>query len=317
MREGFVEREKCPVCGKARSKSIFKEFYSSQLLIDYLESFYGKQGGVDIGKVQEGIYELVKCSHCELVYQRYIPNDAMMETLYERWLNPSKVYEKFEKSHNKEYYLTLGDEVAGLIGFFDAKPSDLDFFDFGMGWSNWCKMVQAFGVNVCGTELSQARIDHAKTYGLEIIDLDQLSEKKFDFINTEQVFEHISDPKETLALLVKGLKKNGVIKLSVPNGFDIERRLKVNDWSASKGSINSLNPVAPLEHINCFKTKNLDILADKAGLKRVKVPIPKALNPKEKVNMKEKLKSVMRPIYRTIVPNDYPFDTTYLFYKKK
>ncbi len=317
MGEGFVERKKCPVCEEVKSESIFEEPYGSQLLIQYLESFYGIRGGVDLSKVREGIYELVKCSFCELIYQRYIPNDAMMNTLYERWLDPAMIYEKFEKNHAKEYYLGLADEVAGIIGFFDAKPADLEFFDFGMGWSNWCKMVQAFGVNVCGAELSQARIDHAKNHGLEVIGLSELSEKRFDFINTEQVFEHISNPRETLALLVKGLKNNGLIKLSVPNGFDIERRLKVNDWTAPKGSINSLNPVAPLEHINCFKTKNLDILADKVGLKRVKVQVNRALKPKEKIDMKEKIKGVLRPIYRLIVPNSHPFDTTYLFYKKK
>ena len=58
----------------------------------------------------------------------------------------------------------------------------------------------------------------------------------------------------------------------MPNGEDIEARLKLMDWNAAKGHENSLNAVAPLEHINCFNTETVMTLAQSKGLTLVDIP---------------------------------------------
>ena len=58
--------------------------------------------------------------------------------------------------------------------------------------------------------------------------VEQAENLRFDFINTEQVFEHISEPLETLKELKTLLKPGGIIKISVPTADDINRRLKNN-----------------------------------------------------------------------------------------
>jgi hypothetical protein len=45
------------------------------------------------------------------------------------------------------------------------------------------------------------------------------------------------------------------------------------DWAAPKGSKNSLNPVSPLEHINCFKRATLCTMAGAAGLQAAQLPL--------------------------------------------
>ena len=45
------------------------------------------------------------------------------------------------------------------------------------------------------------------------------------------------------------------------------------DWKAPKNSRNSLNPVAPLEHINCFRRKSLIKMAAIAGMEEVVIPM--------------------------------------------
>jgi SAM-dependent methyltransferase len=87
-----------------------------------------------------------------------------------------------------------------------------------------------------------------------------------DFVNTEQVFEHVPAPRELAKRLAASLKPGGILKICVPYGEDIERRIELGEWQAERGSRHSLDPVAPLEHINCFKFETLRRLAADLGL---------------------------------------------------
>ena len=116
-------------------------------------------------------------------------------------------------------------------------------------------------------------MDYAKSNGIKVISWDEIPKYRFDFINTEQVFEHLAHPLKTLCYLKTSLNKDGLIKLSVPNARNIEHRLKIMDWKSSKDSKNSLNPVAPLEHINFFRRKSLIKMASIAGMKEIFIPI--------------------------------------------
>jgi SAM-dependent methyltransferase len=99
-----------------------------------------------------------------------------------------------------------------------------------------------------------------------VITWDDIPKYRFDFINTEQVFEHIPEPLETLRHLIKSLETNGIIKISVPTANDVDRRLKIMDWEAPIDSRNSLDPVTPLEHINYFKRSSIRIRYKSHGI---------------------------------------------------
>jgi hypothetical protein len=68
------------------------------------------------------------------------------------------------------------------------------------------------------------------------------------------------------------LKPNGIIRINVPNGWDIKRRLEIWDWTAPRGSENSLNMVAPLQHINCYIHEALVKMGQEAGLEVAVIP---------------------------------------------
>ena len=59
---------------------------------------------------------------------------------------------------------------------------NLCFFDFGMGWCNFLKAAKDSGAKCFGTELSIDRIEYAKSLGVEVIDIDQISNYEFDII---------------------------------------------------------------------------------------------------------------------------------------
>ena len=50
------------------------------------------------------------------------------------------------------------------------------------------------------------------------------------------------------------------------------------DWSAKKGAKNSLNNVAPLEHIQCFNRSSLMNMVEAAEMKEFKIPLIKQWN---------------------------------------
>ena len=181
-----------------------------------------------------------------------MPNEFLMKKVYEEWIDPQKVFKLDFDKEDLAYFSYYAQEVISIITFFKTKPSQLKILDFGMGWGKWCQMAKAFGCESYGTELSEARIEYAIKNNIKVITYDEIPKYRFDFINTEQVFEHIPDPFETLCHLNRALKPNGLIKISVPNCKNIKTKLEINDWAAPKGSKNSLNPVSPLEHINCF-----------------------------------------------------------------
>lgn len=308
----FVERKECPACTSRDFKIIYQSPYDQAPVKTYLDNFYSPQGGVEHGYLAGATYILCECRHCRLLFQRDIPNDQLMERLYDHWIDPRKVFALNTQAQNLAYYARNAQEVMRMVAFSGKEPSSLKVLDFGMGWAEWAMMAKAFGLDSYGMELSKERIEHARKNGIVVIDWDEVPGQTFDIINTEQVFEHIPEPLQTLKHLSKGLKPGGLIKISVPTANDIERRLHAMDWNAPKGSPNSLNAVAPLEHINYYRRKTFAEMGKKAGLQEVQLPIKIQLQfAADSRGIKQKLKNLFFPFYLNVLKK-----RNYVFLKK-
>ncbi len=294
MNDYFTARRKCPCCRSSVCNELYRAPYCSDPMREYLISFYSPQGGVEFEYLQDQDYVLVECADCGLVYQREIPNDFLMRKLYEEWIDPKKCFDLYERTRGIRYFRHLSSEIVRIVSIFDRPPMNLKFLDFSMGWGHWCRIAQSFGCTVHGTEFSQARIDYAKSKGVTVIDYSEIANHRYDFINTEQVFEHLPDIRTPLNYLKGSLKPNGILKINVPNGWDIKQRLKKCDWTAPKGSKDSLNLIAPLEHINCFNHSSLVVLAQGAGLVPVYTHVKGAAS-KQSRGFKETAKAILRP----------------------
>ena len=298
----FERREECPACASGRFKIIYQGQYDEPPVEDYLVDFYSPQGRVEFEYLNEMAYVLCECDVCGLIFQRDIPNESLMEKLYEQWIDPQKALSRHQEQDDLEYYSNHAQEIMQIISYFRKEPSSLCFFDFGMGWGEWALMAKAFGCNSYGTELSSERIEYAKSNGIKVIRWDEIPQHRFDFINTEQVFEHIPEPLRTLLHLKTALKTDGILKIGVPHANDIKRRLKIMDWKAPKGSKNSLNPVAPLEHINCFRRTSLLKMASEAEMEEVLIPL--TVQYKHITNWsgpKRFAKNILLPLYRNLL----------------
>jgi len=270
----FIERTHCPSCHATTAHERYRCDYADPAIHHYLTTAYGAVGaGIEDAYLAGATFILLECANCGLVYQQQIPDDALMERLYEHWIDPQTVFARHQQSDTLAYHSRDAQEIMQVMAFLNKPPHTLAFLDFGMGWGKWARMASAFGCDAYGTELSPARIAYAQTYGVKVLSAAELATQHFDFINTEQVFEHLPDPLVTLKTLTQTLKPTGLLKISVPDGSDLKRRLAVMDWRAPKGSKNSLNVVSPLEHINCFTRTTLQKMAACAGLREVKIPL--------------------------------------------
>lgn len=269
----FETRDECPACASSNFRKIYETPYNEPPLTNYLVDFYSPQGGVEFEYLDGVSFVLCECTVCRTVFQRHIPNDALMSRLYENWIDHHKVCEQHGEQGSLDYYARHAQEIMQVISHFKRLPSTLHFFDYGMGLGKWALMAKAFGCESYGSELSRECKELAASSGIKVVEWDEIPRHRFDFINTEQVFEHIPRPLETLRHLRAALKAGGILKISVPPGNDIDRRLRKMNWKSPKGSRHSLNPVAPLEHINCFRRSSISRMAQEAQMEEVEIPM--------------------------------------------
>lgn len=292
----FFKREYCPSCHSKEYSELLNLSYEDEQVQSYLKEFYGSQGKIELEYLEGVEYILSKCNNCAMIFQVYIPNDFLMGKLYEEWIDPSFIkQESFTRSMS--YHRKNALEIIDVIKFFRKDPHKLKFMDFGMGWSEWARMSKSFGVDTYGMELSKERIHHAQKHLINIVEWEEVPSFNFDFINTEQVVEHLAFPLETIHHLSKGLRKGGLLKISVPNGRIAERNIQLLDWKQQRDSNWSMHVVTPLEHINCFTTESIIQIANQSGLKPISVRQEHFSN---HISFKDFFKLKFGPFYRKI-----------------
>src|SRR5262249_15608581 len=155
-------------------------------------------------------FVLRQCRECSLIFQGQIGNDFVLQKLYEEWIDPSRARVIDDQRGDLSFYVAHLNEILSVLSQIGKRPPEARILDFGMGWGRWCRMVKAFGCQVYGTELSEERITFARSHGIPALSWDEIPGNAFDFINIEQVFEHIPHPLATLKHLAAGLAADGL-----------------------------------------------------------------------------------------------------------
>jgi SAM-dependent methyltransferase len=265
---GLEARRLCPVCAAEASPPFFSSPFDDEPVQGYLEGFYG--GRLDQSPLVGHKFELCRCGDCGLVFQRWVPNDELLADLY----GPVAGADPNEVASNRGLDVRLGyqHDIERVVRHF-GPPRPVRVLDFGAGTGLWLQMAAALGCDTTACEFAATAADRLCSLGHETVLLADVESERFDFINSEQVFEHLVEPRAALAHLTRALRSGGVLRISVPDGSDIEKRLTLGDWSAPKGTAASLNCVAPLEHLNCFDHASLTRLASEVGLVPFRFPL--------------------------------------------
>ena len=267
-------RSSCPACGGTSLRSLARDSFSAPQVSEYLSRHYG--GRADLHMLTGCEYELLRCKNCGLGFQRGVPGKELLLEVYDKWI-PATEFDRLRSSYSMRDYDYLAHQVQFLLRYFRLAPCKLKVFDFGLGWAEWASMAQAFGCNVFGTDLSPTRIDNAIRLGIGIVSWEDIPRHGFHYINTEQVFEHLVSPRETLERLASALLPGGLLKFSVPDARKSLSKLEAGETFGSLSDREKMS-VHPLEHINSFTYGSIMRLAELAGLKALRPGMRRLLN---------------------------------------
>ncbi|MFN8050239.1 MAG: class I SAM-dependent methyltransferase [Acidimicrobiales bacterium] len=277
---GFETRGTCPACSAPGGAVLTDLPFDAEPLAGYLRSFYA--GRLDPARLASARYVLVDCPACRLVYQREVLDAPSLVELYSSFVVSSLA--DAQSSRGLDVRRQYSFQVEQVLKYFDRPPPDVEVLDFGGGWGLWLDMAAGYGCTTAVAELARDKAQTTSASGHRLFELDELPSARFDFVNAEQVFEHLTDPAGVLAGLSAALRPGGLLRLSVPNGANIRTLLDAPDWQAPKGSERSLNAVAPLEHVNCFSHESLSGLVLRTGeFDAFRFPTRQFLDPLERV----------------------------------
>ncbi len=149
-------------------------------------------------------------------------------------------------------------------------------FDYGMGEGHWIVMARAYGAEAWGSDVDPRAETVAAESGVRFVaDPATLEDGYFDFINADQVFEHLPDPLGVVRVLAAKLRPRGYLKISTPADLKIEAKLERlrGGGYALDAFQREFHALSPLSHINLFTARSLRALATAAGLESVRIPL--------------------------------------------
>ena len=253
----LIERIKCPICENNKLVSIYRLSYQDTKIKNFLETYYNKKLNLDL--ISHNDYNLLECKNCSFIFQKFVPDELFSEELYENLISAKASLKKKEdniKELNKKYH----NEIFLIKKLFKNKK--INVLEFGAGWGFWSLEAKKNGFNVSCLELSKKRVEYMKSKNLHVINIIEKNKPKYDFIYSDQTFEHISDPKETLELLNGSLNLGGYILLNFPSSFGFKKKVK-NNYTPNKDEAH------PLEHLNLFNRLSMNYLIKNTNLKLI------------------------------------------------
>lgn len=247
---GFVERTKCPICLSTDIEEIYAEPMVTGKTGAFLRRYYNDKLLEQLDPSMK--YSLCYCRNCTGSFQKQILDEAGLDYFYDNTVESDASLAKRTNAKPKYYDVLFEDcwTAGRIMGV--SKPKNFRVLDFGCGWGHWTVSARACGYETFGAELSKDRLAHLAKIGTAVADFsDARFEDFFDFVNTDQVMEHVADPRAIVRLLDRVTRPGGILKVFVPNGTDYAKRPRVAEWAPSKDAAH------PLEHINTYSRQSL------------------------------------------------------------
>jgi SAM-dependent methyltransferase len=212
-----------------------------------------------VGTFESG-HTLVQCDGCGVQALHPQPGDAELAAAYSR-----------------EYYgLTRRKfiaPIAAMVGAFqDGRARRVSrlvghegsrrILDVGCGNGGFLMQMKRRGFEVEGTEWTAdaaARIPHAADFPIHVGDLIEmnLSPQSFDAVTLWHVFEHLRQPRETLARIHSLLKPGGVLLMSMPNVESAQAQRYGTHWFHHD----------PPRHLFGFGPHSITLLLENSGFR--------------------------------------------------
>ena len=253
----LIERIYCPVCDNKSLKSIYKLSYQDPKIKKFIDTYYHNRLPLNI--IAKYDYDLIECQNCKFIFQKFIPDENFSIELYENYISSKESLKK-----KNDDLINIKRKYQNEINLIKAifKNKKINILEFGAGWGFWSAEAKKFGFNVNCLELSKKRVDYMKSKGLNVINSINQNSLKYDLIYSDQTFEHINNPKETLELLNSSLNIGGYIILNFPSSFGFKNKI-------NRSYIPCKDEAHPLEHLNLFNRSSIMSLIKETNLKLI------------------------------------------------
>lgn len=266
---GFEARSSCPACRSAETKTLYSTPFDSGTIGRFVREYYH----IDPAVLREAPYRLDRCRQCGLVFQHHIGDAQLLTELYSNWVDEPEdpeLIDSYRAEMSSVPESRDAHELMAASSFLGVPLRGMKTLDYGMGWGLWPRIAVALGCDSYGSDLAAPRMEYAAAHGIRTVTDAEIGEHRFHFINTEQVFEHVPQPLDLLRRLASALEPGGVVKISVPSGERIDGIVESLRSGLLGGDRDSIMPVQPLEHINCFGHGAIRAMAAEAGLESVR-----------------------------------------------
>ncbi len=207
-------------------------------------------------------YSLEKCTKCGFVFMnpRCLPqhldeiyrvrDEEELAALYESLITPSKIAKQAKALHS----------VGQLL------PEKGRLLDFGCGAGHLVEQAQELGWEAHGCDVGEWIETASSNRNIDNIHVGNLDEiafpnDHFDAAISMQVFEHLLEPLEDLAQLIRVVRPGGIVYINVPNYHTIPIMLGKDDFMLNE----------PPQHVNYFAPATIRRLFKEAGLTQVQV----------------------------------------------
>jgi ubiquinone/menaquinone biosynthesis C-methylase UbiE len=170
-------------------------------------------------------YVYTKCSKCELVYQSPRPkyDEVFLNAAYGEYFSFDPNY-KYPKSNLDNW----DKELQEIMKFDKAKTSILDI---GSCMGDFLKVAKKYYSDCVGIEVAENMAKftedklNVKVLVGEFLNLEY--NQKFSCIHMSHVIEHIPNPKDWLEKSREILIDGGILAMSIPNMYSLDRKIKL------------------------------------------------------------------------------------------
>lgn len=199
---------------------------------------------------------LSRCADCGLVFVNPRPHEAVLAEFY-----GGQTYE----CHRPNDAAWVREKAGVVLDRVRAHvPSARRLLDYGCGAGFLLRHAEASGLEAVGLDIGAEARRACEAQGFAVVsDPSELAPGSFDAIVMHHVFEHVPDPRRTLASLAPLLREGGRLFIEVPNVASLRARLSLPSASRWLG-LDERYRAFPI-HLWYFEPRTLKGLLEGAG----------------------------------------------------
>ncbi len=260
----MIQRLTCPI-SDTPAEVVFSRPYSLPELRDYPE-----RCGLT-AKTGDKPFEIRYCPGSGVYFQTWTMDDSELAGLYSPGADERSFMDQIA-GQELHWFAHMTDEILVMRQCVATRPPVV--LDFGCNWGKWASMALAYGCDVYGVDVNQDAAAFCATRGIKMISRAEMGHARFDFINADQVLEHLTEPLEVAREFAAALKPGGYLKLGTPDDPKLPGLLRAAQASGSNAVLEPriIDSLTPLAHVNLFNHAALRSLGERVGLRAVRPP---------------------------------------------